>query len=90
MFGDLVAATHDLEAAKSALREKEAELATARADILKPSFCGVHGHFKFQENGSSCLMCQREHRLVSIALAAQSRELERLRTEIHALLTIKT
>jgi hypothetical protein len=28
--------------------------------VLAPSFCGISGHFKFQQNGSSCLACQRE------------------------------
>lgn len=33
----------------------------------EPSCCGVAGHFKFQMNGNSCLMCQREKGLVKTA-----------------------
>lgn len=29
-----------------------------RAAILEPANCGVSGHFKFQENGGHCMMCQ--------------------------------
>jgi hypothetical protein len=28
--------------------------------ILEPGGCLVPGHFRFQQNGNSCLMCQRE------------------------------
>lgn len=38
-----------------------------REEILQPSFCNVAGHFKFQQNGNSCLMCQREWRLMRAA-----------------------
>lgn len=31
-----------------------------REAILLPANCGVHGHFRFQENGGRCMMCQRE------------------------------
>jgi len=33
-----------------------------REVVLAPSFCGKPGHFKFQQNGSSCLMCQENER----------------------------
>jgi hypothetical protein len=33
-------------------------------EVLVPGPCGVSGHFRFQMNGNSCIMCQRESELV--------------------------
>ena len=33
-----------------------------REIVLASGLCGVPGHFKFQQNGSSCLMCQENER----------------------------
>jgi len=33
-----------------------------RDTVLVPADCKVPGHFKFQENGGHCMMCQRESR----------------------------
>lgn len=38
-----------------------------RKEVLEPSFCGVPGHFSFQQNGSTCLMCQREQSIMLLA-----------------------
>jgi hypothetical protein len=46
------------------LSEGEQGVPNIDTQRLEPCFCGVAGHFKFQQNGSSCLMCQREWRLM--------------------------
>ena len=57
------------------LAERDAALARCvgdRKSILTPAVCGVSGHFRFQENGGNCLMCQREKRLIDEAVAASA------------------
>lgn len=48
-----------------------AALTTVSADtrkaILATANCGVAGHFRFQENGGICMMCQREHQIKTAA-----------------------
>lgn len=82
-LADAVLNEHAETLKRTAERDAEGRL------ILQPSFCGVSGHFKFQQNGSSCLMCQREHQIAKDASreatasfdAAQS-ELTRLKDEM--------
>jgi len=42
-------------------------ITAAKTGQLAPASCGVSGHFRFQMNGTSCLMCQREQSLVTAA-----------------------
>lgn len=43
-------------------------------EILVPASCGVPGHFKFQENGGHCMMCQK-HQAELESVYAKVREL---------------
>lgn len=45
------------------LRCAEWAIEYATKATCEPSPCSVSGHFKFQLNGGTCLMCQREERL---------------------------
>ena len=45
----------------------ESQWTPLRQRILEPANCGVAGHFRFQENGGHCSMCQRETVLASNA-----------------------
>ena len=56
--------------------ENGAFIPEVREQILIQGRCEVPGHFRFQENGSSCLMCQREQRA---ALAMRRACIEKVR-----------
>lgn len=45
--------------------------------VLRPSLCGVAGHFEFQVNGGHCMMCQRE----AVQLADLQRRYDALQAE---------
>ena len=51
--------------------------------VLIPANCGVSGHFRFQQNGGYCMMCQKEKRNITAALnvAAAERALKSEPTE---------
>ncbi len=62
-----------------AVKNERDEAIMECAEKLKPCFCGVAGHFKFQQNVSSCLMCQRERNLVNSETALIRAERDELR-----------
>lgn len=70
---ELLLSTHETESWRQLAKDAEAkrdelkgELTNSltqwtetRKAILAPANCGVSGHFKFQENGGHCMMCQQ-------------------------------
>lgn len=67
----------ELSEAKQELADSLVKWTPTRAAILAPANCGVHGHFKFQENGGHCMMCQNTELIKS--------ERNQLRTEVEQL-----
>lgn len=61
--------TNRIQALERKKGELEAQQEFQRRKILTPASCKVSGHFKFQENGGNCLMCEREWRILSEATA---------------------